>query len=290
MAHIYKKEDALEFFPTPQKIKDDLYSMLPNDVHYVLDPCCGDGGLELDDDRYDYTLFDLVDRSNGKFAVNVGDFLEQPYCPAPNGKKFDAVIMNPPFGLCEEFIQKSFQFSDDIYMICPFKTVIKRHFYDVVDYKIDWKYPKLFNVRVAIGIVHLRKRIKFGDTIDSWAQFNKERLPKEKTWASCFKEVEKAPNKWFIVQRITMTRVERGHQLIQDMDIYKPNDDSAFIALCGNINVKKGQRIPRRIMTFDTLEDAKAFQKKYDDNSDYVRNYIYKYAGQLLHLGQIPLI
>lgn len=97
--NFYFKNDDTEFFPTPQKVRDDLYDMLnkhKKDCHYILDPCCGDGGLELDDDRFDYTLYDIVDRSQGKFSVNVADFLKKDYAPAPNGKKFDAVVMNPP--------------------------------------------------------------------------------------------------------------------------------------------------------------------------------------------------
>lgn len=288
---IYRKEDTAEFFPTPAKVRDDLYSMLPKDAHYILDPCCGDGGLELDDDKYDYTLFDLVDRSNGKFSVNIGDFLEQPFCSTPNGEKFDAVIMNPPFGLCEEFIKKSFQFSDDIYMICPFKSVIKAHPYEAVDWKIDWHYACMFEgIRVCLGIVHLHKAPAFGNARDMWAVFNKDRADKEHSFAKIFYETDKAPDKWFIVNRITMTRVERGHQLIQDMDIYAPNDESAFIAIAGNVNVKKGSKIKRRITVFDSYEDAKAFQKKYNDNDEWYRNYMYKYCCQIPKIYQWPLL
>lgn len=290
---IYRKQDKTEFFPTPAKVRDDLYSMLPESVHYILDPCCGDGGLELDDDKYDYTLYDLVDRSNGKFSVNVGDFLEQPVCLAPNEKKFDAVVMNPPFGLCEEFIQKAYEFSDDIYVIAPFKTVLKAHKTDAVDYKIDWHYSVMFNVRVAIGLIHLHrdKSFKLSAKKSLYEQMLSKKLPNDKTFQATFFEAKDPPkDKWFIVNRVTMTRVERGHQLIQDKDIYKPGDENAFIAISSNVNTKKGDKIPRRIMTFDSYEKAKAFQKKYDDNDSYVRNYIYRFASQLLNLNQIPLL
>lgn len=291
MAKIYQKADETEFFPTPKEVVDELYAMLPKTVHYILDPCCGDGALDIYDDIYDYTLYDLVDRSDGKFSVNVGDFLEQPVCLAENGEKFDAVVMNPPFGLCEEFIDKAFQFSDDIYVICPFKTIMKKYQALLEDYKFDWHWPKMFGVRVTVGILHLHKdnklRLKNGI---AYTKFMSGKLPKDRTFSAAFHKASKAPDKWFIVNRITMTRVERGHQLIQDMDIYKPGDESAFIAICSNANVKKGEHIDRNILTFNSYEDAKAFQKKYDDNDDYIRNYIYKYASQLLLLNNIPLI
>lgn len=289
---IYQKNDETEFFPTPKEVVDELYKMLPGNAHYILDPCCGDGALDIYDDKYDYTLYDLVDRSNGKFSVNIGDFLKQLVRLAPNDEKFDAVIMNPPFGLCEKFIDKAFQFSDDIYVICPFKTIMKKYQNYLADYKLDWRWPCKFNVRVAIGILYLHKDKVFKlQSENLYAKFMKDKLPVDRTFQAAFYKASEAPkDKWFIVNRITMTRVERGHQLIQDKDIYKPGDSDAFIAICGNVNVKKGSKIDRNILTFSSFEAAKAFQKKYDDNDDYVRNYIYKYASQLLKLNQIPLL
>lgn len=292
MANIYLKTDSTEFFPTPQQVKDDLYAMIPDDVYYILDPCCGDGGLEVPGNQYDYTLYDLVDRSGGKFHVNIGDFLtDVSYAPAPNGEKFDAVVMNPPFGLTEEFVQKSYMFSDDIYMIAPFKSVLKNHKDEVVDLKYDWRYPGYFGgIRVPIGVMHLHKGGGFNRNGSAYAKFINGKLSKDRTFAATFYETMEAPNKWFIVNRLTLSRVERGHRLIQDIDIYEPGDDSAFIALAANINTKKGDKIPRRIMTFNSYEAAKAFQKKYDDNADYVRNYVYAYGSNVLTLSMIPLL
>lgn len=289
---IYQKLDSTEFFPTPKEIRDDLYAMLPENVHYILDPCCGDGALEIDNDKYDYTLYDIVDRSKGQFSINIGDFLSQPYCPAPDGEKFDAVIMNPPFGLVDEFIDKAFEFSDDLYVICPFKSVIKKYRYNVVDWKIDWRYTMMFGntIRVSLGIVHLRRGKKQFGMIDAWQKFNKERVNTSHSFAQIFYQTDKAPDKWFIVNRITMTRVERGNQLVQDMDIYKPGDETAFIAICSNINTKKGSKIKRYITTFNSYEDAKAFQKKYNDNDEWYRNYMYRYCCQIPKINQWPLL
>lgn len=284
--NFYFKNDDTEFFPTPQKVKDDLYVMLnkyKKDCYYILDPCCGDGGLEFDDDRFDYTLYDLIDRSQGKFSVNVADFLKEDYTPAPNGQKFDAVVMNPPFSLTKEFIEHSFLFSDDLFIIAPFKKVLRDFPYDVVDWSVDYRYPMMFGgIRCNLGLLYLHrnKSFSFGLKDNAYRKFCNEKLPNDKTWKKVFKRVSSAPkDKFFIVKRLTLSRVERNLQLIQDMDIYFPGDESAFLALSANANVKKGEHLDRDILEFDTYEEAKAFQKKYDDNDEYVRNYVYKYTA-----------
>ena len=42
----YHKKDELEFFPTQDWVKEALYSMMSGKEMEILDPCCGDGGLE----------------------------------------------------------------------------------------------------------------------------------------------------------------------------------------------------------------------------------------------------
>lgn len=283
---IYQKKDKNEFFPTPKKIVDDLYEMVQenSNIHTVLDPCCGDGALEARD--YDYTLYDIVDRTNGELNVNVTDFLK-----AEIGRKFDAVIMNPPFGLAVEFISKALTLADDVYAIVPVRKCIKAFPKEAASWKMDWHYAKMFNIRAAVGIVHFKKQSFMLSSYDAVEKFNKDKLPVSKTIKMVFNEANEAPrDKWFIVDRITLTRCERGHQLIQDGDIYKPGDESAFIAICSNINTKKGSHIPRRIALFDSYDDAKAFQQKYIDNADYVRNYMYKHCSNITTTAQIPLL
>lgn len=285
-ANIYLKKDDTEFFPTPEKIKQELYVMLEKHkkCKTILDPCCGDGGLENFDGRYDYTLFDLVDRSEGKFEVIIGDFLKQ----NPTAK-YDAVIMNPPFGMCSEFIKHAFSFSDDLFVICPFRSVLRNFDTSIVDLKTHYTWPMMFGVRVGIGIVYLKKQ-KFGIGRPFSSKLFNEKLPKEKTFAHTFYRADKAPDKWYIVNRLTMTRCLRDHRLIQDYDIYGPGDESGFVAISGNINVKIGQHLDRDIMEFDTYEDCKKFQKLYDDNAEYVRNYVYMHGSSIVRLNTIPLL
>lgn len=290
---IYRKIDETEFFPSSERIKHDLYEMIPKSVHFILDPCCGDGGLECFEQDYDYTLFDICDRSGGEFSVNVCDFLMQSFCPAPNGGKFDAVVMNPPFGLTEEFIKKSYEFTNDVFIVCPLKTIRKNHSLEVVDFRIKWYYPLEFNnmIRVPIGLFHLKKSNNINLLQKSSFEQLFEELPFEKTFAKTFYETMIPPkDKWFIVNRLTLTRVERGHRLIQDMDIYQPGAEEAFNALNSNVSVKKGDKISRRIMEFDSLEKAKEFQKKYDDDSEWVRNYMYIHCPNIPSLNKIPLL
>lgn len=90
----------LQFYPTPQKVIDDLLSDLPSIKGLeALEPSCGDGrmmlalrklgakvtGIEVDRDRAAQA------RAHG-LAVLCRNFLE--YTPDPS---FDLVVMNPPF-------------------------------------------------------------------------------------------------------------------------------------------------------------------------------------------------
>lgn len=70
----YHKKDELEFFPTQEWVKEALYSMMSGKEMKVLDPCCGDGGLEYFG-KYDYKLMDIEDR--GLKGVELCDFLKR---------------------------------------------------------------------------------------------------------------------------------------------------------------------------------------------------------------------
>ena len=283
----YHKKDSLEFFPTQEWVKEALYSMMNGTEKKILDPCCGDGGLEYFD-KYDYKLMDIEDRGLGN--VEICDFLKR---EPEEGEHYDCAVINPPFGLTDEFINQAFKFTDDIYLIAPFKSVFKKWKSAIVDYILDWRIPyQCFGILTSVGLMHLRKKkqFSFGAVKDVADDFWKKELPYEKSWKQSFFQAESAPNKWFIVNRLTKARVQRGEELIQEKDIYAPNDNRAFIAESGNTNTKAGDRIKRYIMTFDSKEDAYAFRQKYIDDSDYVRNYCYRYGGTLLDTRKIPLL
>ena len=102
----------------------------------------------------------------------------------------------------------------------------------------------------------------------------KEFYPTE-NWVRDVLYTEKALNKFFTVDRLTKARVVRGEQLIYDSDLYGPKDESAFIAVSSNTNVKAGDRIPRCICEFNSFEEMKAFQQKYIENEKSLRDYMY---------------
>ena len=70
----YHKKDELEFFPTQEWVKEALYSMMNGTEKKILDPCCGDGGLEYFG-KYEYKLMDIEDR--GLDNVELCDFLKR---------------------------------------------------------------------------------------------------------------------------------------------------------------------------------------------------------------------
>lgn len=282
---IYFKKDSTEFFPTIDWVKDLLYSLMSGDEKTILDPCCGDGGLEYFG-KYDYKLIDIENR--GIKGVEIANFLKRE--PEEN-EWYDCAVINPPFGLTDEFIKQAFKYTDDIYLIAPLKSVLKKWDAYIVDYIFDWELPRTFGILTSVGLFHLSsKRKAFGAKRSVQREVYSKELPVKDTWESIFFETDTAPDKWFIVNRLTKARVLRGEELIKDSDIYPPNDDSAFFANRGNTNVKAGNRIKRFICTFDSEEEAKKFQKRYKEKEEEVREYCYIFGNNILLLKKIPLV
>lgn len=278
----YSKKDKTEFYPTAEWVKQKLYSMIQGNPRSILDPCCGDGGLEIQG-KYQYKLMDIENR--GLDNVEICDFLKrEPH----EGEQYDCAVVNPPFGLTIEFINQAFKFCNDVYIIAPFKKVINKYAAQIERLYLDWRIPWAFGVSCSIGLLHLKKtRNEISSEVS--AVIN-GKFPKSRTWANAFYTTDKAPNKYFIVNRLTAPRVVRNEQLIKDIDVYSPNDETAFIAMCANINTKKGDKIKRQIIAFDSEEECRAFRQKYIDNEEFVRNYCYIYGGTVLKLHQIPLL
>lgn len=282
--NIYSKSDENEFFPTQQKIRDDLYNELDLfDFKTILDPCCGDGGLEVFNSKYEYRLFDIEDRGIG---AEICDFLKR----TPE-KKYDCAVINPPFGLTVEFVRKAKEWTDHIFLIAPIRTTLKNFGEAVRWASLDIDYPfKGFGILTSIGIFHLDFNYrKFGTPPGApYKIFLGEKLPKEKTWENHFIETDKAPDKYFIVDRLTKARVLRGEQLIKDSDLYNPNDESAFVVDRGNTNVKSGDKTKRWILTFDTFEQMKKWQNDYNARDLEVRQYMYLWGNTLLRMDEKP--
>lgn len=152
----YHKKDNLEFFPTQEWVKEALYSMMNGTEKKILDPCCGDGGLEYFD-KYEYKLMDIEDR--GLKGVELCDFLKR---EPKEGEHYDCAVINPPFGLTDEFITQAFKYTDDIYLIAPFKSVYKKWNFAIVDSILDWRIPyQCFAILTSVGLMHLRNKKQF---------------------------------------------------------------------------------------------------------------------------------
>lgn len=286
---LYSKTDKNEFFPTQEFLKNELYSELDKyDFKLILDPCCGDGGLEKFGQGYTYGLYDIEDRG---VHANICDFLK-----AEVDRTYDCAVINPPFGLTVEFVNKAKEFTQDIFLIAPVKTVIKNFGEQIKWYsiKVDYGY-KCFGIMTTVGLFHLHFKGTGNFTFGAikkptYADFLGPQIPIEDSWETHFVEVDKAPNKFFIVDRLTKARVVRYEKFIKDDDLYQPNDDSAFIAVCGNINIKAGDRVKRRICTFDTFEEMKAWQEFFNSHEEELRDYMYRYGDTILKYKQKPFI
>lgn len=281
---VYSKSDEKEFYPTEDWVRNVLYTEIDKcNFKTILDPCCGSGGLEKFDSNYEYDLYDIEDHG---VNAHITDFLKTEL-----DKHYDCAVINPPFGLTVEFIQKAKKYTNHIFLIAPIKTVLKNFGEAIkwVSFDINYCY-KCFGIMTSIALYHLDFNYKkFGTPPGTpYKKFLGEKIPKEKTWANHFYETNKAPDKFFIVDRLTKARVVRGEQLIYDSDLYGPKDESAFIAVSSNTNVKAGDRILRRICEFNSFEEMKAFQQKYIENEKSLRDYMYLWGNTILRQDEKP--
>lgn len=292
MALIYDKEkrDKNEFYNTVNWITEKLYAMMlanVGPVKTILDPCCGAGGLEKFNQGYEYTLLDIDPKIQGTIKA---DFLDYDF----GDTRFDAVVVNPPFAKTEEFIEKSLTLSDDVYVIAPIKSVLKKYSTQIKDYSFDWRMAYTFNIMTSIGIFHICR------SYESWFglipkhlyhEIYSTKLPPEKTLEKITVLTDThLKNKPCINMRITKARIIKDEVLIKDQDLHEAGDNSVFIADKANTNVKKGDKIKRQLIYFETMEDAKEFQKLYNDNSEYLRQYCYIFGNSILRMREIPLL
>ena len=281
MANYYQKEDKTEFFRTPDWIVEECYKMIPR-AKTILDPCAGDCGLEDFLRDVEYTLLDLVPRSS---VIQKADFLNW-----TTDRKFDAAICNPPFGLKNEFIEHLFEFTDEIVLIAPLKSIINDWYAHIKDIYLNWRIPFFgFGILTSVAIFHLTKESN-GMTKEEVKQ--KYLLP-EVTGMDIITVYEKHHlklNKWGLYVPITKANIVRNNELLREEYIFEPGDDSIFIAKKASINNQAGDKVYRHIIYTDTQEDALAIIQKYKENDEYVRNYAYQYGNNILDLRYVPAL
>lgn len=276
-----------EFFETSEWIRDKMYEMIPKTVHTILDPCAGDLGLEDFSKNYEYTLYDIENRNDK--LTKICDFLKLPY----NGERYDCVVVNPPFAFTNEFVKKCFLYSNDVFLIAPIKTTLGDFGDYIQNMYLNWKISyQCFKVLTSIGIFHLHIDDFFNTHLINPNKFLLQRLDEKNTikslnWHFINHHIE---NKPFIVHLITKGRILRNEILVNDSDIHDAGDESVFIATMTSANkkTKKGDLIKRNILYFNTIDDAKKYQKWFNDNDEYIREYCYEYGSNLLGLNEIP--
>src|SRR5574344_825465 len=178
--------------------------------------------------------------------------------------------------------------------------VMKNYTNNIVDMKINWRYSyKCFGILTSVGLFHLNKNKnkKFSFGLSQLQTYNSlvERyfLPKADDFFSNhvkFEEKLSCKDKPFLLIKVTKARIVRDEPIFYDNDIHEAGDESAFIAESANVNVKKGSKIKRFLIYFDTVDDIKKFIQFYNDNSDYIRNYCYEYGSTVLRMNRMPYI
>lgn len=280
-----------EFYSSNTYVRDRMYEMMPDWVHTILDPCAGECGLEyMDDPKYKYTLLDIENR--GPYLDEVCDFLKR--TPKP-GEIYDAVVLNPPFKYTNEFVEQSFKYTNDVFLVAPLKTAYKDYRDEIVNYFGHWTIPFMcYKVLTSIAIFHIHRDSEFDILQCVKKDLRIEKLPLTKTLANAeFNYINHhIENKPFIVHLITKGRILRNEEIIAMTDIHEAGDETVFIATATSANKKtiKGDHIYRNIKYFDSIEDAYAFREKYINNDEYIRNYCYTWGSNLLGLNEIPLL
>lgn len=280
MANYYQKEDKTEFFRTPEWIVEKCYEMIPN-AKTVLDPCAGDCGLEDFTKNIDYTLLDLVPRSS---VIEKADFLGW-----TTDKHFDAAICNPPFGLKNEFVEHLFEFTDEIVLIAPLKSIINDWYTHIYNVFLDWKIPFFgFGILTSVAIFHLKKQT---NGLSKDQVIRKYMLPLVQGLNQiCEYTNHHTQNSWGLYVPITKANIVRNNELFREEYIFEPGDDSIFFAKKASINNQAGDRVYRNIIYVKTKEEAENIIKEYKENDDYVRNYAYQYGNNILDIKFIPLL
>lgn len=145
-----------ELYSTPDVALSNLYALYPEvfDGEYWLDPCYGLGVMGDYLEAMGKTVYknDIEQYNYNKPLDSVCDYLSDDFNP---GEKFDGVIINPPYKLTSEFINRSLQFSDKVLMfnrvnILEGKSRGKMFVYG--DWNLKTFYPFTYRVSCDKGV------------------------------------------------------------------------------------------------------------------------------------------
>lgn len=272
-----------EFYPTPVAVRDDLYGMVRKNpkIRTILDPCAGTKNLEVE--GYDYTLYDIERRVEDVIEL---DFLTKAY----DGERYDAVVMNPPFNRINDFIKKSFEYTDDIYCIGTW-TAIKSWVGLVEDINYKRYFGDFRNVKSRCICFHLNKRNPCPKSYEYWR--NRLTLPRTAELHTIMKpyDVSEADGaKWCIRNRLSPSLEQ--WRAVDKCRGYLPMHftEDLFYYTTNNAYVRKGEPIQDlQFYVFKNKEEADRYAKVYTDNWEYCRNYFYD-SLHTVKPARIPLL
>lgn len=280
MANYYQKEDKSEFFRTPDWIVKKCYEMIPNSKT-VLDPCAGDCGLEDFSKDIEYTLLDLYPRNT---KIIQADFLKW-----TTTKYYDAAICNPPFGMKNEFVKHLFEFTDEIVLIAPLKSIINDWYSNIYDIYLDWKIPFFgFNILTSVAIFHLKKERHNLSKEEIRSKYLLGEV--EGLNSVCIFTNKHTQDSYGIYLPITKANIVRNNELFRMEYIFEPGDDSIFVAKKASINNEVGDHLYRNLVYVNSKKEAEDIIRVYKENDEYIRNYAYQYGNNLLDIKYIPLL
>jgi len=106
----HKDREVNDFYATPpEEVCNILQYEKVNDT--ILEPCCGMGHMAKGILKYNADIkiiaTDLIERGYGESGL---DFLSNNY---PYTKDIKTIIMNPPFKLIEEFVNKALEIAEE---------------------------------------------------------------------------------------------------------------------------------------------------------------------------------
>lgn len=127
----FNEHNPTNFVRTPLATAKQLQSLLLKHCSpkTVLDPCAGTGIL-TDDLSASITSYDIEPRGSDVIAA---DFLEPPTV------HYDAAIVNPPFNLKKQFIDKCLQQADYVAVIAPYRWAMRQYNHYIIDCWHDFK-------------------------------------------------------------------------------------------------------------------------------------------------------
>lgn len=166
------KKEGLDLYRTSvTAMKSAINAGVFDDVSSAYDPCDGLGGISnpLEEAGIPVHRTDIFDHGNDKLDGLV-NFLELSKTPAPD---VDVLVMNPPFNLTYEFVEKALELHDRVFMfnrVSFLETKTRSAKLSSGDWPLKHVWFYGFRVGCAEGYTDEEKNAVFY----AWYEFDKE--------------------------------------------------------------------------------------------------------------------